>query len=105
MRYISADTDNCFGFIIKQARESRKLTQEKLAELVGVDYRTIQRWEAEECIPWPVYVEKLIVIMPEIEQELRRAIKKMAFFINLYFSSSLKCLLETMVVTTTEQIA
>jgi transcriptional regulator with XRE-family HTH domain len=68
--------DYLFGIIIKQQREKRGLTQEKLAELVDADLRTIQRWEAGLCIPWPSYIEKIIIIMPEINASLREAIKK-----------------------------
>ena len=71
--------DDQFGSIIKQGRADRGLTQELLAELVEVDLRTIQRWEAEECLPWPVYIERMVSILPEIEASLQKAIKKKHF--------------------------
>ena len=73
---IKAETQEQFGIIIKQGREKRRLTQENLAELVEVDLRTIQRWEAEECIPWPAYVKRIVDVLPDIETSLQEAIKK-----------------------------
>lgn len=72
----AAKTDDQFGIIIKHARLERRLTQGKLAELVEVEPRTIQRWEAETCIPWPAYIEKIVVVLPEIRTSLPDAIKK-----------------------------
>jgi transcriptional regulator with XRE-family HTH domain len=73
---LATETKTGFGAIIKHNRENHQLTQERLAELIEVDTRTIQRWEAETCIPWPLYIEKVLSIMPEIETPLRAAIKK-----------------------------
>src|SRR5438067_1306529 len=39
-------THNNWSQAVKQARLDHGLTQEELAERVGVDVRTIQRWEA-----------------------------------------------------------
>jgi DNA-binding XRE family transcriptional regulator len=68
--------DDHFGIIIKQGREKLQLTQEKFAELIEVDLRTIQRWEVEKCIPWPSCLEKVIGVLPEIGATLREVIKK-----------------------------
>jgi DNA-binding transcriptional regulator YiaG len=68
--------DHLFGITIKQGRKKLALTQEKLAELVGVELRTLQRWEAGIYAPRPEYIDKLVSIMPKIEKQLRRAIKK-----------------------------
>lgn len=40
-----------FGQHIRQLRKRIKITQEQLAEAVGVDVRTVQRWEAGENGP------------------------------------------------------
>ena len=77
--------DRLFGAVIKQGRERHRLTQERLAELIDVDTRTVQRWEAGECIPWPLYIESIISTMPEIEASLREAIKKNTTLIFLIF--------------------
>lgn len=68
--------DDHFGQIIRQGRENRKLTQEQLAELVEIDQRTIQRWEAEISIPWLASQKRIATAMPEISECLHLAIKK-----------------------------
>jgi len=74
------ETDNDrFGTIIKAGRELYHLTQEQLAELIGVEPRTVQRWEAEKCTPWPDFLDELSSILPGIEAQLREAIKKNLF--------------------------
>ena len=39
------------GVTIKQLRESRKLTQAELAELIGVSSKTISKWETAKGLP------------------------------------------------------
>jgi ribosome-binding protein aMBF1 (putative translation factor) len=70
-------SNDCFGAIIRQARNNRGITQGGLAELIEVEDRTVQRWETEESIPWPICQEKLIAVMPEIAISFRDAIKKL----------------------------
>lgn len=65
-----------FGLIIRQGRADWGLSQEQFAERIGVDPRTVQRWERGECIPWPTFVAKIIDLAPEIGVSLQRAIKK-----------------------------
>lgn len=43
--------NNHFNSNIKYIRTQRKMSQTKMAELVGVDQATIARWENEERIP------------------------------------------------------
>lgn len=45
---------------IKEARIEAGLTQETMAEKLGIPKRTIQDWEREKRIP-PDYVERLVV--------------------------------------------
>lgn len=40
-----------FGTRLKQIRKQQKMTQESLAEAVGVSTSTIQRWEYGEMAP------------------------------------------------------
>ena len=54
---------------IKEARLKLNLTQQQLADLTGIPFRTIQNWEGgqRKC---PEYVEKLLIFY------LDNAIKK-----------------------------
>jgi transcriptional regulator with XRE-family HTH domain len=39
------------------------LTQQQLADEVGVDLNTIQRWEAGDSFPWPKHLQKLCQVL------------------------------------------
>lgn len=45
---------------IKEARIAANLTQDAMAEKLGIPKRTIQDWEAERRTP-PEYVERLVI--------------------------------------------
>lgn len=47
------------GRDIRLARIARGLTQEKLAELVGVEPRSVQRWEADQARPRPGHMYRI----------------------------------------------
>ena len=68
--------DRPLADLIILGRTNRKLTQERLAEMVGVDWRTVQRWESGESVPWPLHIEALSTIMPEMKASFREAVKK-----------------------------
>lgn len=53
---------------IKEARLKLSLTQQQLAELTGIPYRTLQNWEGgqRKC---PEYVEKLVIFFLEHTKE------------------------------------
>lgn len=54
---------------IKDARLKAELTQDGMAEKLGIPKRTIQDWESEKRTP-PGYVERLVIA------ELERIAKK-----------------------------
>lgn len=49
----------CFADNLKALRKSRKITQSKLAEEMGVDQRTISAWEKGVCEPSFTMLAKL----------------------------------------------
>lgn len=51
------------GQRIKSLRKNKGLTQEKLAELIGVDFKTIQRWEADKRFPYADNLVKLSAVL------------------------------------------
>lgn len=53
------NTAELLGRRIKEIRKSRKLTQERLSELVGVDFRYISRIELGKCYPSLETLEKI----------------------------------------------
>ena len=52
------------------ARHEKQISQERLAELVGADHVTIQRWELGKTRPQPYYLEKLCTILGRTAVEL-----------------------------------
>ena len=44
-------TTICFAENLKQLRKEKGLTQSQLAQLVGVDQRTVSAWENKICEP------------------------------------------------------
>ena len=54
-----------FAENLKTLRQSKKLTQKKLAELLAVDQRTISAWEKGICEPSFQLLAKLCEIFDE----------------------------------------
>ena len=48
------------GAQIKAARELLKITQPELAQAAGVAERTLRRFETNEDLPQPAYLEKIL---------------------------------------------
>jgi len=51
---------------IKQCRDLKGWTQEKLARNVGVSLNTVQRWESGKTLPSPLAMEKLQGILEDV---------------------------------------
>jgi putative transcriptional regulator len=68
------------GFDVKKLRIKLGLTQEQLAQLLGVSWITVNRWERNKCNPSPLAAEKLQTLFNRIEEagidELKRTIIK-----------------------------
>ncbi len=71
------DTD--FGMRVKQLRESLKMTQESLAETLGVSFATVNRWENGWTTPSKLALRQLdqLCMAQQIEPlaEIRRQAK------------------------------
>jgi len=52
-----------FGTNLETIRRSRKISQEELAELIGVNRQTIYKWEADICLPNLNKIEKLLEVL------------------------------------------
>jgi transcriptional regulator with XRE-family HTH domain len=55
---------------LRQEREQRGWSQEKVAEELGVDRVTVSRWERGISLPYPYYREKLSILFSKDVQEL-----------------------------------
>ena len=54
-----------FAQNLRMLRKSRKMTQQQLAELVGVDQRTVSAWERNVCEPSYGMLSRLCEIFDE----------------------------------------
>ena len=55
---------------LREWRLRRFLTQKALAELVGVPYQTVQRWESGQVFPRPTSLRKLCEALGATPDEL-----------------------------------
>ena len=49
-----------FSSNLETIRKSKKISQEELAELIGVSRQTIYKWEADICLPNLNKIEKIL---------------------------------------------
>lgn len=52
-----------FGTNLETIRKNKKISQEELAELIGVSRQTIYKWEAYICLPNLNKIEKLLKVL------------------------------------------
>src|SRR5579859_5242811 len=55
---------------LRQERELRGWSQERLAEAVGTTARTVHRWESGQAVPYPYYRERLCALFGKNAEEL-----------------------------------
>src|SRR5436305_2347299 len=58
---------------LRDARESRGLTQAQVAEQIGVSEKQVSRWENGECIPQSYAKKKLCLLFEKSEVDLNFA--------------------------------
>jgi len=62
--------------LIKELRGRLGLTQEQLAQQVGVTYSTVNHWENGERMPLPFLVKRLVEMKEELDSKHRWPPKK-----------------------------
>jgi len=63
------------GELLASECESRVLTQEQLAEMLGVDVSTVQRWMRLECVPQAIPAHRIADFLELSDGALARAIQ------------------------------
>ena len=63
---------------LRELRRRRLLTQKELAEAVGVQWATAQRWESGARYPRPVQQRKLCEVLGVMPEELLAALDESA---------------------------
>lgn len=56
--------------LLRAERTQRGWSQAKLAEALGVDTRTVRRWERGQAIPFPYYRKQLLALFDMTAEEL-----------------------------------
>lgn len=64
--------------MLKEERIKKHYTQEKLAELTGIDPRTILRIEKEQTIPKVHTYAKMVIALDMTNEEIGEHIRKIA---------------------------
>ena len=59
---------------LRDYRHEAILTQEELAQQVGVNKLTIYSWERGETLPRPSHIRKLAEVLGRTPQEIRQAV-------------------------------
>lgn len=59
-----------FGANLETLRKSKKISQEELAELIGVSRQTIYKWEADICLPNLNKIEIILNVLNITIEEL-----------------------------------
>lgn len=53
------DVEMTLGERIRQFREAASLTQQELAEKVGIGFQNVSRWERNKSVPSWLYIQRL----------------------------------------------
>jgi transcriptional regulator with XRE-family HTH domain len=56
------------GQLIRELRQTLKLTQEKLAVQLGVTFPTINRWENGHATPSPLALKQIEVLLKQLSE-------------------------------------
>jgi len=61
---------------LKEMRRRKLLTQKELAQALGTNYQTVQRWESGESTPRPAAMRRLCEILGVTPDELLAAVEE-----------------------------
>lgn len=56
------------GQLIRELRQTLKLTQEKFAAQLGVSFPTINRWENGHAMPSPLALKQIDILLHQLSQ-------------------------------------
>ncbi len=63
---------------LKEMRRRKLLTQKELAQALGTNYQTVQRWESGESTPRPAAMRRLCAVLGVTPDELLAAVDEAA---------------------------
>ncbi|MBD2115155.1 helix-turn-helix transcriptional regulator [Nodosilinea sp. FACHB-141] len=64
------------GQLIRELRQTLKLTQEKFAAQLGVSFPTINRWENGHATPSPLALKQLETLLNQLAESPDRALQE-----------------------------
>ncbi|MEA5451880.1 helix-turn-helix transcriptional regulator [Leptolyngbya sp. CCNP1308] len=56
------------GQLIRELRQTSKLTQEKFAAQLGVSFPTINRWENGHATPFPLALRQIEIVLSQLAE-------------------------------------
>jgi DNA-binding transcriptional regulator YiaG len=66
------------GQLIRELRQTLKLTQEKFAAQLGVSFPTINRWENGHATPSPLALKQIDMLLHQLSQSPDAALRECA---------------------------
>lgn len=66
------------GQLIREIRQTLKLTQEKFAAQLGVSFPTINRWENGHATPSPLALKQIDTLLNQLSQSPEAALRERA---------------------------
>lgn len=65
--YLSAKQP-AVGLLVRELRQTLKLTQEKFATQLGVSFPTINRWENGHATPSPLAIKQIDMLLTQLSE-------------------------------------
>ncbi len=73
------------GTLIHELRQLTKLTQVQLAEVLGVSYETINRWENGHIQPSPLALKQIQLFVNELSVSSSKVVQDKSKLLAAYF--------------------
>lgn len=64
------------GQLIREIRQTLKLTQERFATQIGVTFPTINRWEKGHATPSPLALKQIVTLLNQLSESPDATLRK-----------------------------
>lgn len=84
--YLSAEQP-AVGQLVRELRQTLKLTQEKFATQLGVSFPTINRWENGHATPSPLAIKQIDMLLNQLSESSNVTLRERSRAMRRKFSS------------------
>ncbi|MES1026663.1 helix-turn-helix transcriptional regulator [Gloeocapsa sp. BRSZ] len=84
--YLSAEQP-AVGQLVRELRQTLKLTQEKFATQLGVSFPTINRWENGHATPSPLAIKQIEMLLNQLSESSNVTLREQSRAMRRKFSS------------------